>query len=77
MPEKGHCACKFSSGGVLSKCCEFHTRWMRQEIENETKACAATAEQCEIETTHGWREAIAAAIRARLSSTSKGEHKDG
>lgn len=24
MPEKGHCACKFSSGGVLSKSCKFH-----------------------------------------------------
>ena len=24
MPEPGHCACKFSSGGVLSKECAFH-----------------------------------------------------
>ena len=24
MPELGHCACKFSSGGVLSKECQFH-----------------------------------------------------
>lgn len=43
MPDKGHCACKFSSGGVLSKTCAWHEamskdaaryRWLRENDEN-------------------------------------------
>lgn len=40
MPDKGHCKCKFSSGGVLSKSCAWHNsmaqdavryRWIREQ----------------------------------------------
>lgn len=29
MPDKGHCKCKFSSGGVLNKSCAWHNNMAR------------------------------------------------
>ena len=40
MPDKGHCKCKFSAGGVLSKSCAWHKamaqdavryKWIREQ----------------------------------------------
>ncbi len=45
FPQKGRCACKFSSGGVLSKQCEFHTRLIQSAISQERNRCAQVCEK--------------------------------
>lgn len=60
LPDKGHCACKFSSGGVLSRSCEFHQRLLMAEREKNAAICEA------MRPTGGraWTEAQAACYEA-------------
>ena len=41
----GHCACRFSSGGVLKYLCQWHTSLIEQRVKAERKACADLCER--------------------------------
>lgn len=69
MPDKGHCACKFSSGGVLSKSCQWHNamaedaaryRWL---ANNESYHIFVSAET---------KEELDAAIDAEIAAIREG-----
>ena len=60
MPEKTHCACKFSSGDVLSKSCEFHRRMIAAERER----CATVCERMRPHGGRAWSEGQAACHEA-------------
>ena len=53
MPEPGHCACKFSGGGVLKSLCGWHTALIDAKERAEREACAKVAAEmerrCEVE----------------------------
>ncbi len=67
MPEPGHCACKFSSGGVLSKGCEWHKRLLDAAVLAEREACALVCDDLVARDWYGHREEYAARIRARTT----------
>ena len=43
MPERRHCACKFSSGGVPNQLCQWHLLFIEQQI---AKSQEATVMEC-------------------------------
>jgi hypothetical protein len=45
MPEPGHCACKFSSGGVFKTLCQWHTSLIAQEVKREREEILLQFEQ--------------------------------